>query len=362
MTKEELYSMKTEAPDRDVEVLAKQRWDSLVKPIDGLGAFEEMICRIAGIQGKTSPTLSRKGLIIMCADNGVVEEGVTQTGQSVTYDVAEMMGERRSSVGRMTMHYPLDIFPYDVGINTKDTPKGVINRKIRQGTANLLKGPAMTEQECLAAIGVGLEAVRDCHSKGYDIIATGEMGIGNTTSSAALLSALTGEKPERFTGRGSGLPDAGLERKKQVIRDAVRLHRGAKAGTPVKTAEETLQVLTALGGLDIAALVGVFLGGAVCRIPIAIDGLISAVSAYTAELFLPGCRDYMIASHSGKEKGTERILTELSLTPVLQADMALGEGTGAVLLFPMLDMALSLYLDGTTFQDTDIAKYERFGK
>ena len=213
MTKEELYSMKTEAPDRDVEVLAKQRWDSLVKPIDGLGAFEEMICRIAGIQGKTSPTLSRKGLIIMCADNGVVEEGVTQTGQSVTYDVAEMMGERRSSVGRMTMHYPLDIFPYDVGINTKDTPKGVINRKIRQGTANLLKGPAMTEQECLAAIGVGLEAVRDCHSKGYDIIATGEMGIGNTTSSAALLSALTGEKPERFTGRVSGLPDAGLERR-----------------------------------------------------------------------------------------------------------------------------------------------------
>ena len=268
MTKEDLFSIKTEKCDEAVEQSAKGKWDALVKPIDGLGILEDMICRIASIQGRLCPDISRKALIIMCADNGVVEEGVTQTGQSVTYDVSRLMGVRKSSVGVMTENYPLDIFPYDVGINSADTPEGLIDRKVRRGTANLRKEPAMTEEECLAAIRVGITAVQNCRNRGYGIIATGEMGIGNTTTSTALLSALLGEDSDRFTGRGSGLTDDGLERKKQVIREALQLHRSKKTAEPVTSKEEALQVLRCLGGLDIAALAGVFIGGALCRIPV----------------------------------------------------------------------------------------------
>ena len=344
MTKDEIYE------------IAKKRWDSIAKPVDGLGDLEGIICRIASIQGKVIPDISKKALVIMCADNGVVSEGVSQTGKGVTREVAALMGKRRSSVGVMSAGYPLDIFTYDVGIDSDDTPEGVIDRKICRGTADFLKEPAMSSGQCRDAMDTGVEIVRQCSEKGYGLIATGEMGIGNTTTATALLCAFTGADPRRVTGRGAGLSREGLEKKILVIEEGLRMH----AVRAVTSAEDAFDVLRCLGGLDIAALTGVFIGGAEYNVPVVIDGLISAVAALAAEKMHPGCRDFMIASHYGREKGMKNALGMLSLRPVIHADMALGEGTGAVMLFPLIDMAFALYSGGTSFDGVPIEKYERF--
>ncbi len=357
MTKDELFSQKITEPDEAVYFQAKERWDSIAKPVDSMGEFEDIICRIASVQGKREIDIAKKALIIMCSDNGVVEEGVSQTGSDVTYKVASLMGKRMSSVGIMTKDQAVDIFTYDVGIDSDDTPEGVINKKISKGTANFLKQKAMSEEECLGAITVGIDAVKECARNGYGMIATGEMGIGNTTTTTALLCALTGHDPAECTGRGAGLSDEGLKRKIEVIKEGLRIH--AHPGK-ITSPDEVFDILTSLGGLDIAALTGVFIGCAICHIPAVIDGVISAVAAFCAERFLPGCSRFMIGSHMGKENGVRIILNELSIKSVINAKMALGEGTGAVMIFPLLDMAASLYLSGTSFDETPIEKYERF--
>ncbi len=360
MTKDELFSIKVTKPDEGMYQKAKDKWDSIAKPIDGLGSFEDMICRMAAVQGDINPQTERKSMIIMCADNGVCEERISQTSQKVTFDVAELMGEKKSSVGIMCGNYPIDFYVYDVGINSKTAPKGAIDEKVRRGTANFLKKPAMDEKECLKAIETGIRAVEKCRDQGAGVIATGEMGIGNTTTSTALLCALKGLRPEDFTGKGAGLTDSGLARKIEVIRQGIKLYRGENAGREVTSENEVLEMLRSLGGLDIAGLTGVFIGGAIYQVPIVIDGLISAVAALTAKMLVPGCQWYMFASHKGKEKGMEIILKELRLKPIIHADLALGEGTGAVMLFPLLDMAMALYRGGTFFGDTQIDQYERF--
>ncbi len=352
MNKNKLLNISIKRADEDIYRLSKEKWDAVAKPIDGLGRFEDMVCKVASMRGTVSPGYKKKALIIMCADNGVVKEGVSQTGQEVTRDVAGLMGKRRSSVGIMTKDYPLDIFVYDVGINAKDTPEGVKDVKVRRGTADFLEEPAMTEEEALKAVSIGIDAVKECTEKGYDIIATGEMGIGNTTTSTALLCSILRLPPEDYVGKGSGLTEEGLSQKLRVI----------EKGLETYPDEDAFQSLRNLGGLDIAALCGVFIGGAVYGIPVVIDGLISAVAALVAEKLVPGCKDFMLASHMGREKGMDAVMNELSLKPLICADLALGEGTGAVLLFPILDMVFSLYESGTTFKNADIEKYERYEK
>ena len=361
MTKEELFSISITEPDPEILKQSKAKWDGIAKPIDGLGSFEEIICRIAAVQENVIPAVDRKAHIIMCSDNGIFEEGVSQTSQKVTRDVAELMGQRKSSVGMMAEGYPIDMFVYDIGINSETTPEGVINAKVRKGTENFLKKPAMEEAECLAAVRTGIDAVKACKGKGYQIISTGEMGIANTTTSTALLCALKGLSPKDFTGKGAGLTDSGLKNKIQVIEKGIRLYREDN-DQEITSKENVFEIVRSLGGLDIAGLTGVFIGGAIYHIPIVIDGVISAVAALVAERLVPGCRDYMLASHMGREQGMKVVLEELSLKPVIHADLALGEGTGAILLFPMLDMAMSLYRSGTSFGDTDIDQYERFDK
>ena len=361
MTKEELFSISITEPDPEILKQSKAKWDGIAKPIDGLGSFEEIICRIAAVQENVIPAVDRKAHIIMCSDNGIFEEGVSQTSQKVTRDVAELMGQRKSSVGMMAEGYPIDMFVYDIGINSETTPEGVINAKVRKGTENFLKKPAMEEAECLAAVRTGIDAVKACKGKEYQIISTGEMGIANTTTSTALLCALKGLSPKDFTGKGAGLTDSGLKNKIQVIEKGIRLYREDN-DQEITSKENVFEIVRSLGGLDIAGLTGVFIGGAIYHIPIVIDGVISAVSAMVAERLVPGCRDYMLASHMGREQGMKVVLEEMSLKPVIHADLALGEGTGAIMFFPMLDMAMSLYRSGTSFGDTDIDQYERFDK
>ena len=212
----------------------------------------------------------------------------------------------------------------------------------------------MTKEQACAAINVGIELVEQCKQKGYGILGTGEMGIGNTTTSSAMAAALLGCPAERVTGRGAGLDDTGLKHKQQVIEEALQQYQ--------LQPEETLRILCCVGGLDIAGMVGVFLGGALYHVPIVIDGVISAVAAVCASRLCPGTEAYMIPSHKGKEPAAGLLLQELSLQPVLEAGLALGEGTGTVFLFSMLDVALTLYREGTTFADIALAPYERYAK
>ena len=353
MTKEELLSLKIESPDENIINSAKKKWDALAKPIDGLGMLEETVCRIAGMYGSLDFDLDKKGLIIMCADNGIVSEGVSQTGKEVTYEVAALMGKRKSSVGIMLKDYPAEIMTVDIGIDSDVTPEGVIDKKVAKGTRNFLHEPAMTTEEALNAIEAGIECVKELKDKGISIIATGEMGIGNTTTSSALMSLLTGLDAKLCTGRGAGLSDDGLKRKIDVITRGIAFH------FPDGNAD-AFDALCKVGGLDIAGLTGVFIGGAIYKVPIVIDGFISMISALIAERVIPGCRDYMIASHLGKENGMKILSEKLDLKPVIHANLALGEGTGAVMLFPLLDMAMSMYMSGTAFSDTPIEEYERF--
>ena len=357
MNKSGLFEIRIDAPSAEAYRKAKKKFDALAKPLDGFGDFEDIICNVAAMQQTDAPDISNKGLVVMIADNGVAGCGVSQTDPSVTLSVAKLLAKGESTVGKMTSGYPVGIFPVDVGIDTDETIPGIISRKVSKGTGNISKEAAMTEEQCLLAIGAGMETVKECRDKGIRIIATGEMGIGNTTTAAAMLSALTGKEPEIVTGRGAGLSDEGLARKIKVIEEAIELHG---LGKDIPDREYAFSALCAVGGLDIAALSGVFIACAMNRIPCVIDGLISAVAAYTAQLIVSGCRDYMIASHKGRERGCQILLDLLGLKPVMDADMALGEGTGAVMIFPLLDMVMSVFNSGTSFSDAGIEQYERF--
>ena len=355
----ELTNIVNSKPDSEIYQRSKERWDSIAKPIDGLGDMEDMISRIASIQGRVVPDISRRALVVMCADNGVVSEGVTQCGKSVTLDVARLLCKGTSSVCTLTKGMGVDVIPVDIGMDSDEVIRGIRNKKVCKGTGNIAAEPAMSPDQCLRAVKAGMEIMDICARNGYDIVAAGEMGIGNTTTSTALLCALTGFAPEAVTGRGAGLTDEGLKYKVEVIERALKLH-GLDGEGGICDPESVFEALQKVGGLDIAGLAGLFMGGAKHQIPVVIDGLISAVAALTAECLVPGTAAYMLASHTGRERGTARVLERLGLKAVIDADMALGEGTGAVMLFPLLDMAVSLYQNGMRFDDTQIDAYERF--
>lgn len=332
---------------------AQKKWNSIAKPLHSLGKLEDHIMQIAALTGDTDVNLNRKALIVMCADNGVVEEGVTQTGQEVTAIVAENFLTCNTSAAIMCKKAGVDIFPIDIGM-AADTK--VPRYKTANGTANMTKGPAMTRMQALQAILTGIHQVKEKKEAGYKIIATGEMGIGNTTTSSMLVAALTGRTAEEVTGRGAGLNDAGLLRKQQVIAQALE-----KYEKEIRSAH-ALSMLAAFGGLDIAGMAGVCIGGALYHVPVVLDGLISSVAALVAERIVPGVREFVLPSHLSKEPAAKWIAEELKLHPVIDAGLGLGEGTGGVMLFSLLDLALALYEDQTTFDTMEIAQYERYGE
>lgn len=325
---------------------AWQHWDSIAKPLRSLGKLEETIVQIAGITGNPRVSLDRKALMIFCADNGVVEEGVTQCGQEVTKAVAENFLQVRATAGVLCSHAGADIFPYDIGV-AQDTC--IPSCKIAYGTKNMAKEPAMSREEAVRALEAGIHAAEEKIKDGYQILATGEMGIGNTTSSSAIASVLLGKDPETVTGRGAGLSSAGLQKKIQVIRQAIDLHHPDPS--------DPVDVLSKVGGFDIAGMAGVFLAGAAHHVPVVIDGFISAVAALIAVRLAPLASGYILASHVSKEPAAGMLLKELDKEALLHCEMCLGEGTGAVMLFPVLDMALAVYREMATFESTHIEAY-----
>ena len=337
----------------------RSRWDGVAKPLDSLGRFEDITARIGAVHDSDDLDIKKRAVIIMCADNGVVEEGISQSGQDVTAAVAGWMGKGKSSVCRMAKTCKADTIAVDVGINMDGTPKGVLDRKVMKGTRNFAHEPAMTEDECMQAIDAGIDIVGECSTRGYKLLATGEMGIGNTTTSSALAAALLGLEAADVTGRGAGLSNSGLSKKIRVIQDALDRYC-PEDDVDIRSPEYASQMLACVGGLDIAGLAGVFIGGALFHIPVIIDGFISSVAALVAERLAPGTRNYMIASHIGSEPGMKYILDELGLKAIIDGNLSLGEGTGAVLLMPLLDTVLSLYTDGLEFRETTVEQYHRF--
>jgi len=329
---------------------AQRRWDSIAKPLGSLGLLEKAIVQVAGITGSAQVDLSKRCVVVMCADNGVVEEGVTQTSSEVTAVVTENFTKGETSVSNMAKVAGAAVIPVDIGVARQVEGPGLVHAKVAWGTKNLAKEPAMTREEAVAALEVGINLVGKLKDEGYRLIATGEMGIGNTTTSSALAAVFCRRSVEEVTGRGAGLSSEGLIRKIEAIKRGIALHK--------PDPEDGLGVLAALGGLDIAGLAGVFLGGAAYGIPVLVDGFISAVSALTAVKICPAAEPYIMASHVSKEPAGQLLLDTLNLLPFLTCDMCLGEGTGAVAAMPILDMACAVYSNMSTFEEISIEEYQ----
>lgn len=334
--------------DQEAMEVARRRWDSIAKPLHSLGKMEDLITQIAGITGKTIVDIDKKALVAMCADNGVVEEGVTQTGQEITALVADNFQAGISTVCVMCQQYGVDVWPVDVGMVTDTTVR--TDLKVAYGTKNMAKEPAMTREQAVKAIEAGITMAAELKEKGYKLLATGEMGIGNTTTSSAVASVLLDQPVEEMTGRGAGLSSEGLTRKINAIKKAIEIHK--------PDPKDAIDVLAKVGGFDIGGMAGVFLGGAALGMPVLMDGFISCVAALVAGSICPAAMDYMISSHVSKEPAAHLILERLGKDPVIHGDMCLGEGTGAITLVPFLDLGAKLYNTMSTFEDIHMDQYE----
>ena len=362
-TEEKLFKQIEEIRGADAEAMraASAYVQSLAAPPGSLGKLTDAAVQLAGITGKVKNTLGRRRIIVMCADNGVVEEGVSATPQIVTLSQALNMTRHLTGMSSLAAHFGIDVEIVDIGIATpyREQDCGILQRRIRRGTGNLVKEPAMTREETVRAILVGIERARQAAADGIDVIGVGEMGIGNTTTSSAVLAALTGLSVEDVTGRGGGLTDAAFEKKKNVISRALIFHglAGTASGSVSKDAGaqiDPIEVLSRVGGLDLAGMCGVYLGAAICRIPAVIDGFISIVAALCAQRMCGSCRDFMFPSHVSEEIGYLCAAKELHLDPWLHLNMRLGEGSGCPLAFQILEASCALMNEMATFEQAKI--------
>ena len=327
---------------------AEKRWLSVVKPLFSLGRLEKTITQIAGIKGKSDFTLDKKALVIMCADNGVVSEGISQCGSEVTATVAKSFLEKKSTVCIMAERANVDILPIDAGMasDVNDIPK----IKVSYGTKNIATGAAMSREECVTIIKRSIELVGKLKNDGYDLLLTGEMGIGNTTTAAASAAVLLEAEAEKVTGKGAGLDHKRLIKKINVVKKSIAIN----APDP----NDPIDIISKVGGFDIAAMTGLFLGGAVHRIPIIMDGLISSVAALSAVKMNGYVKNFIIPSHLSNEPAGKMIMNKLGMEPFLTCGMFLGEGSGAVAVVPVLDMALDVYKKLGTFDKWEHEAYK----
>lgn len=400
ISREKIRKIKALVPDQKAMLQARDRWDKVAMPLDSLGTLQEDLIHMAGILGNADHLLEAPRLLVMCADNGIVAEGVSQTGQEVTALVADSIacGESPSAIFAARCDCQLRVV--DVGMACDARDPSVICAKVARGSRNFAQSwssgrteeerglfaqniaeisrgamtekeispsgfcsdggieihrGAMTEEEALAAISVGIEESARAKEDGVGLLLTGEMGIGNTTTSAACLSALLDLPAEAVAGRGAGLSDRGLAKKREVIDRAREIfYSSCRRESP-----DPLAVLCQVGGFDIAALVGLILGANQTRTPVLLDGLISTVAALIADRLCPGAREVCLASHLGKEPGMSHAMRALKLNPLIHADLALGEGTGALLALQLLQAAASVYTSTKTFEKLGMDAYQR---
>lgn len=333
--------------DQDATDRAQQRLDSLTKPPGSLGVLEEIVKQLAGITGNPIPKLGKRVIIIMAADHGVAEEGVSAFPQEVTQQMVSNFLAGGAAINVLSRHADADIVCCDIGVAADIRHPDLIVKKIKYGTDNMAKGPAMTRQEAISAIEAGIEVAEDQIDKGATILATGEMGIANTTASSAILAVLSGQPLQQLIGRGTGLGDDGLSIKAQVIQKAIKLNR--------PDPKDPIDVLSKVGGLEIAGLAGVILAAAAHRVPVVIDGFISTAAALIAGNLEPKTVQYIIASHVSEEPGHMIMLDMLGLHPMLHMKMRLGEGTGAALTLHIIDAATHIQAEMATFESAGVS-------
>lgn len=326
-----------------------KRFDGVAKPLGGLGRLEELVARIGSIQRTTDVDISNRRVLVCCSDNGVVKHGVSQSDSSVTQNIARSLVAGTASVSIMAKNAGAIVEPIDMGMN--ESVAGTIDRHIMRGCNDICEGPAMNRMQVLQAIITGIEEVGRCKEEHVDIICTGEAGIGNTTTSAAIASVIFGKEVNLMVGRGAGLSDDGVIRKISAIEKAILINKPDKS--------DVIDVLSKVGGADIAGMAGIFLGGAYYHIPIVMDGVISSVAAIVAYYICKDVSGYIIPSHMSSEIAMKYVCEELGLTPVIDGAFHLGEGTGAVAILPLIDMAIRVYYDAARFDDIGVEQYTK---
>lgn len=336
-------------PDMDVYAACIERFDRVAKPIGSLGKLEELLAIIASVYGSADIDISRKAVAVFCADNGVTKHGVAQAGHEVTTVIAEILLRGKAGVSVMAKACGAEVFVTDIGM--VDTVDGLRNRKLMRGTDDITAGAAMSRETAEKAVLIGIETVKELKDLGFRLIAAGEAGIGNTTTASAVCAVLLNRPVREVTGRGAGLDDDGLVRKRAAVERAIAVNRPDPA--------DPLDVLHKVGGLDIAAMTGLFIGGALYGVPVVTDGFISGAAALCAVRLCPNALGYILPSHESGEPGARFLTEELGFSPIIRAGMRLGEGTGAVALFPLLDMALAVYRNAATFSEIKLEQYKR---
>jgi nicotinate-nucleotide--dimethylbenzimidazole phosphoribosyltransferase len=347
MNQLEVYVQQIKPLNEAAILEASMHLDQLTKPPGSLGKLEAIAKQVAGITGEKIPDLSRKAVIVMAGDHGVCAEGVSAYPAEVTPQMVMNFLQGGAAVNVLARQAGAEVVCVDIGVNADLVHPQLISRKVRKGTNNIAQGAAMSREEALEAIAAGYSIVEELAAKGVRLFATGEMGIGNTTSSSAMLAVLTGIGLQQAVGRGTGIDDERWQHKQRVIMRAITINQA--------NAQDPLDVLAKLGGLEIAGLVGVILGAAAKGCPVIIDGFISSAAALVASRIAPLCVDYMLGSHLSLEQGHSAMMQAIGLSPMLQMDMRLGEGTGAVLSFHFIDAALSIMSEMATFTSAGIS-------
>ncbi|HSB00995.1 MAG TPA: nicotinate-nucleotide--dimethylbenzimidazole phosphoribosyltransferase [Anaerolineales bacterium] len=330
---------------------ARARQDRLTKPRGSLGRLEELSVQLAGMKADPFPALERKGVIVMAADHGVALEGVSAYPPEVTAQMVLNFLRGGAAINVLARQAGARVAVVDIGVATElETVPGLVQRKVMCGTRNQAQGPAMTRAEAEQALQVGVDVLNEEARRGLDIVATGDMGIGNTTPSSAIAAALTGLPVPQVVGRGTGIDDEGLQRKIKVIERSLRVNRPA--------ANDALDVLHKVGGLEIAGLAGVMIAAAGRRIPVVVDGFISTAAAMIAVGLAPRVRAYLIAAHQSVEIGHQAMLRHLNLTPLLDLNLRLGEGTGAALAFHLIEASTRILREMATFDEAGVSDKE----
>jgi nicotinate-nucleotide--dimethylbenzimidazole phosphoribosyltransferase len=341
-------------PSKAAEIRAWERLDSLTKPPGSLGLLEEVAARVATLQDAVRPSVPRKAIVLMAADHGVTDENVSPYPREVTAQMVANFVAGGAAINQLARHVGATLTLIDIGVGTPvPASDGVIEARIADGTANMARGPAMTREQAARAVRIGIEAARALADDGVDLIGTGEMGIGNTTSAAAVTSVLAGVEPKRVVGPGTGLDEAGVRHKAFIVKRAI------ERNSP--DASDALDVLAKVGGFEIAGLAGVVIGAAAAGVPVVADGYISGAATLAALRMAPGVAPWVFASHRSAEPGHGIVLEALGLVPVLDLDMRLGEGTGAALAMGIIDAACVMMSGMATFAEAGVTDREQTG-
>jgi len=351
MEKLEKAIKKIEPIDHKLLEDAQARLDDLTKPRGSLGRLEELAKQIVGITGDISPALDRKAVLVMAGDHGIVNEGVSAFPQEVTMQMVLNFLAGGAAINVLARHIGAEVYVVDMGVAAEFEPNPkLMNKKIAPGTANMTKGPAMGSGQAVNAIEAGIDAAGAMIDKGYDILATGDMGIGNTTASSAITSVICGAPAGEVTGLGTGIDPSGLEKKVKAVEKAISIN--------APDSKDGIDVLSKVGGFEIGGIAGAILGCAANRVPVVVDGFISTAGALIANAIEPKSAAYMIPSHSSVEKGHRIALKHLGLKPLFDFDMRLGEGTGAAIGINIAEAAVKILNEMATFSSAGVSDKE----